>query len=90
MTSQSTEEEICCPKFDPALWDEKTIKWTDKKFIKERVATFFYMPINFGSKMTKLGKIVSNAGAEMQDGLCLSKHTSKWNMDLYLDRKSVV
>ena len=33
--------------------------------------------------MTKLDKIVSKEGAEIQDGMALSDHTSKWNMDLY-------
>ena len=84
MTSSIKSNEICCPEFDPTVWDDKSIEWTDKKFIKERVPTFFFMPLNFGSKMKKLDKQVSNAGAVISDNLCLSDHTSKWNMDLYL------
>ncbi|MEI8048975.1 MAG: hydrolase, partial [Bacteroidota bacterium] len=76
--------DVCCPEFDPALWDDKTVEWTNKTFIKERVATFFYMPVNFGGKMTKLTKTVDEAGATVPDWLCLSDHSSKWNMDLYL------
>jgi len=34
--------------------------------------------------MTKLNKVVNNAGATMPDSLGLSDHTSKWNMDIYL------
>jgi hypothetical protein len=40
--------------------------------------------MNFGSVMKKLDKKVRGAGAKMPDYLCLSDHTSKWNMDLYL------
>ena len=38
----------CCPKFNPEPWDGKTLEWKDKLFIKDKVFTFFYMPVNFG------------------------------------------
>lgn len=74
----------CCPPFDPTPWDDKLLEWEDKKFVKDHVFTFFHMPMNFGSVMKRLDKKVSNSGAEMQDWLCLSDHTSKWKMDVYL------
>lgn len=74
----------CCPPFDPTSWNEKTHEWKDKKFIKGKVFTAFYMPLNFGGVMRSLDAKVRNAGATIPDWLCLSDHTSKWNMDLYL------
>ena len=74
----------CCPKFDPAPWDGKNFEWQNKKFIKNKVRTFMYIPLNFGSVMTKMQKIVEAGGAKFKDNLCLSEHTSKWNMDLLL------
>lgn len=79
-----SEEKICCPKFDPALWDGKVIEWNNKKFIKGKVFTLFYMPINFGSVITRMMKKVEAAGSQVPEYLCLSDHTSKWNMDIYL------
>ncbi len=35
MTTQQETDAICCPKFDPAPWDDKTFEWTNKKFIKD-------------------------------------------------------
>src|SRR5450759_5285593 len=84
MTSHEDQNQICCPEFDPAPWDGKMINWKDKKFIKDSVFTIFYMPVNFGKVMKRLNKKVTEAKAEMPDWLCLSDHTSKWNMDLYL------
>ncbi len=84
MKTQSENETKCCPEFDPAPWDEKIVEWDNKKFIKDRVVTLFYMPVNFGSVMKRLNKTIVNADAIMPDYLCLSDHTSKWNMDLYL------
>ena len=44
----------CCPKFNPKPWDNKTFTWKNKKFIQDKVFTIFYIPINFGSVMTRL------------------------------------
>lgn len=78
------KNETCCPKFDPTPWDDKIIEWKDKKFIKDKVFTLFYLPINFGGVITQMMKKTDAAGAKCLDWLCLSDHTSKWNMDLYL------
>jgi hypothetical protein len=77
-------ETICCPEFDPVPWDDKMITWENKKFIREKVCTLFYMPLNFGSVMKRLDGKITRAGVTLTDGLCLSDHTSKWNMDIYL------
>jgi hypothetical protein len=78
------EDKECCPEFKPELWDEKDLNWENKKFIKDKVFTLFYMPINFGSVIKKLMKKIDAAGAKSADWMGLSDHTSKWNMDLYL------
>lgn len=78
------DESICCPRLDPAPWQDTTHKWQDKRFIKARVFTLFYMPLNFGRVMKALDQRVRDAGATIPDNLCLSDHTSKWNMDVYL------
>jgi len=82
--SDQTQNNQCCPKFNPALWDEKILEWDDKKFIKDKVFTLFYIPVNFGTVMQRLDEKVRRVGTTIQDGLGLSDHTSKWNMDVYL------
>ncbi len=82
MTTQ--EEKKCCPQFDPIPWDDKVFEWDKKQFIKDKVFTLFYMPMNFGAAMKRLDAKVRNANATMPDWLCLADHTSKWNMDVYL------
>jgi hypothetical protein len=74
----------CCPKFDPIPWDGKIFEWNQKKFIKENVTTFLNMPLNFGGVMKKLDEKIQHAAATTPDNVCLSDHTSKWNMDVYL------
>lgn len=78
------KETGCCPKFNPEPWDGKVLDWKDKKFIKDSVKTFMYMPINFGGVITRMMKKVEIADAKTPYMMVLSDHTSKWNMDLYL------
>jgi uncharacterized protein YuzB (UPF0349 family) len=84
MTSKPESENICCPPFEPAPWEDKIIEWNNKLFIKSHVCTLFYMPLNFSGVMRKLDKLVTDNNNQVLDYLCLSDHTSKWNMDVYL------
>ena len=84
MTAQSETEPICCPEFDPLPWDNKTFEWENKNFIKTNVKTLFHMPMNFSKVMKRLDEKITKAGAKIPDWLCLSDHTSPWNMDVYL------
>lgn len=81
--------EECCPKFSPKHWDEKVLKWKNKKFVKIKVFTFFNIPVNFGGAMKSIDKKIRAAGAKVPDYLGLSEHTSMWNMDVFIavDRK---
>ena len=74
----------CCPPFDPIPWDDQTFTWEYKRFVCDNVCTLFYMPLNFGRVMKRLDRRINASGAMVPDWLCLSDHTSKWNMDLYL------
>ncbi len=82
--AEEIKETGCCPKFNPEPWEGKVLDWKDKKFIKDSVKTFMYMPINFGGVITRMMKKVDSAGVKTPDMMALSDHTSKWNMDLYL------
>lgn len=84
METQKENEAICCPPFDPTIWEDKIIEWENKKLIKDKVFTLFYMPINFGGVMRRLMKKIEEAKATVPDWLCLSDHTSQWNMNLYV------
>ncbi len=83
-TNQAIKPTGCCEPFDPKPWDGKVLEWKDKRFIRDKVFTLFYMPMNFGSVMKRLDEKVRKAGAKMPGCICLSEHTSKWNMNVYL------
>lgn len=83
-TQSEIQNEECCPKFDPIPWDSKVIEWNNKRFIKDKVFTLFFMPLNFGSVMSRITKKAEDANAMTPDAMCLSDHTSNWNIDVYL------
>jgi hypothetical protein len=80
----TTMETQCCPPFQPEPWDAKKITFSNKRFAKDKVFCLFYLPITFGKTMKRLMAKLQKAQAECPDWLCLSDHTSKWNMDVYL------
>ncbi|MDD5015315.1 MAG: hypothetical protein PHW73_09510 [Atribacterota bacterium] len=84
MTDLQAQNSECCPRFDPAPWEDKIFEWDNKKFIKDKVFTVFHVPMNFGAVMKRLDEKVRKAGATIQDNMGLSDHTSKSNMDIYL------
>ncbi len=75
---------ICCPPFNPELWQDKMMEWENKRFVKTYVRTLFFIPLNFGGVMKMLVKKFKDAGEELPDILCLSEHVSKWKMNIYL------
>ena len=83
MAPQSNEP-VCCPPFQPQLWDDKMVEWHQKPFVRHPVRTLFYMPLNFGGVIRKVHKKILASGTDIQDWLCFSDHVSRWRMDIYL------
>lgn len=76
----------CCPRFNPDPWNEKELHWNQKLFLKDRVRCVFHIPLNFGAAMARSMARVSQANAfTPEPPVVLSDHTSRWNMDLYVE-----
>lgn len=83
------KEEVCCAEFTPVridLFDEKTIVYKDKPFVKDRAWCFFYMPLNFGQAMTRACTKIEKAGAALplEDFVMLSDMCSRWSTKILL------
>jgi hypothetical protein len=94
METQTTQPVVttgCCPPFNPAIWQDREIVWTDKKFIKGTVRSFLHMPLNMGSVITHLCSIIDKAGASMdQETIILSDEVSGWRSDQYIAVSKIV
>jgi len=84
------KETGCCPRFDPKPWDKKTIKWENKIFLKDRVFSFFHIPINFGAIMKKDVEIIEKTKAKDPEMVVLSDENSLFGADVYLSVKKNV
>ena len=74
----------CCPRFDPEPWDEKEVTFEDKLFVKDRVRSFFHIPLNFGKVMVRNMEKISAAEALTEAPLMLSDENSLWGADVYI------
>lgn len=78
-------EQECCPRFDPASWQERWVTLDGKRFVKDRVRSFLHVPLNFGGVMKRNMAAIAAAGAEKPGMLWLSDENSLWGADLYLE-----
>ncbi len=74
----------CCPRFDPKPWEETEHVWKDKLFVKDRVRSFFHIPLNFGRVMVRNMKRIQEAGALADTPILLCDENSLWGSDLYI------
>lgn len=84
MSDNKIKNQECCPPFDPEKWNDKVLNWENKIFVKTKVKTFLFMPINFGSAISRISKQLEQQQVKFDENICLSDHTSKWNMDIYI------
>lgn len=83
-----SQNEECCPEFDPAKWDKQTIVWDNKLFIKESLATFFHIPFppSIGKKTMKLHALAQKSNATIPDlteALILFRDPSAFRSEIY-------
>ncbi len=75
----------CCPQFDPIPWNETTLAWEGKRFVKDRVTSFLHIPMNFGGVMKRNMKAIDALQAEPATQVVLSDENSLWGADVYTD-----
>ncbi len=88
MPNKNRDDQTCCPKFDPKIWDEKSFTWNNKLFIKGSMWTFFHIPLppSVGKLITKLWKQSEDAKAspELNDWLLLANDPTLFKCDYYM------
>jgi hypothetical protein len=85
MNSQTIKSTGCCEPFNPKPWEDKEITWKDKLFVKDHVASFLHIPLNFGQKVVKNMQLIERANAKAQYQLMLTDEKSLWGADIYID-----
>jgi hypothetical protein len=83
-----TQDQECCPEFKVEKWDNKTLTWDQKLFIKESIPTLFHMPFPpmIGKKMRKMCDLAERADADipdLSDALVLFNDPSAFRSEIY-------
>jgi hypothetical protein len=81
----NSEDTICCPRFNPAPWDGKTITWQGKRFMQDRVTSLFHIPLNYGAVMTRMDAAIRAAGAKLDAPVMLTDENSLWGADVFVE-----
>ncbi|MDH5559649.1 MAG: hypothetical protein OEY59_02185 [Deltaproteobacteria bacterium] len=84
------QETTCCPKFEPAPWDETTLDFEGKLFMKDRVKSFFHIPLNFGAVMKRDMEKIEAAGAKGEEQVVLTAEDSLWGADVYTQVTKII
>jgi len=74
----------CCKRFDPKPWDDKTISFGDKLFVKRRVVTAFHIPITMDQVMKDAMEKITAAGALAETPIMLYDDCSLFGADIYI------
>lgn len=79
----------CCPEFKPEKWDKRTIKWSNKQFIKESIPTLFHIPFPpmIGKKITKMMNLATDAekmDSKKDEILILFQDPSAFKSNIYI------
>jgi len=84
----SVESDVCCPEFDPALWENKKHVWEDKLFLKDSVPELFHIPLPsiYGKVITRMWEKANQYGVapELKDFLLLAHDPSPFRGELFL------
>ena len=78
------DQSCCCPRFDPERWNEKTVTWTNAKFVQDRVRSFLHIPLNFSAVMVRNCRLIEAAGAQQEEPLVLADENSLWGADVFI------
>jgi len=83
-TKYDNHETGCCADLDPALWDGKTLTWTGKPFVKDRMRAFLHIPLNFATVVGRAHAAIEKAEAYPEQPFWLSDEASPWRSDFYV------
>jgi hypothetical protein len=77
-------EVVCCPRFDPRPWRDRTVRWAQRPFVRARVRCLWHVPLGFGAVMARTQAQLDRAGVRDPTGLTLCDASSPWHTELYV------
>jgi hypothetical protein len=69
----------CCPRFDPAPWNDQVLHFEQKPFVRASTISVFHVPLNMGSVFARTWSAIRDAHAANGSFLVLSHDDSAWH-----------
>ena len=87
--NEQTQNQECCPEFNPEKWDDKTIVWDKRKFVTDSMPALFHIPYPplIGKKITRMWKAIEASGSaetDKTDTLVLFHDPSAFRSDILI------
>lgn len=77
----SDNETNCCPRFHPESWDNQSLHFEHKPFVRASTISMFHVPLNMGSVFSRTWKSIGDAHAAGGGFLVLSHDQSAWHAE---------
>ncbi|MFY0691278.1 MAG: hypothetical protein JXR14_05060 [Paracoccaceae bacterium] len=72
----------CCPRFNPDGWDQRTLHFKDKAFIRATTVSAMHVPLNMGKVFTRVQEHLEENGAyDPENCIVLSRDLSPWQAE---------
>lgn len=81
----------CCPKFNPDGWELQELHFEEKRFVRAKTLSFFFVPLNIGKVFARVMANIDKAGARDEEAfIVLSRDPSPfWGEHLFAVSKDV-
>lgn len=74
----------CCPKFDPEGWDNQSLHFKDKLFVRAVTRSALHIPLNMGQVFARVQEHIEDAAAlDPAQAIVLSRDLSAWSGEHY-------
>ena len=83
-TKYDNHETGCCAPLDPAVWDNQTLTWTGRSFVKDHMRALFHIPLDFAKVVGRTHAAIAKAEAYPERPFWLSDEVSPWRSDFYV------
>jgi len=78
----SEDATCCCPRFKPQGWDNQTLHFENKKFVRATTRSAMHIPWNMGQVFTRVQQHIEEAGAaDPETEIVLSRDLSPWEAE---------
>ena len=72
----------CCPRFKAEAWDNQTLHFENKHFVRVKTKSLMHIPVNMGFVFSKTYKAMQDADAvDLDQTLVMSRDLSPWSAE---------